>query len=167
MIATQNLAYNRPPALLTLTLPNRHATNTHPAPSPTHYDTPPPTQYLNTPHTTVPGYPNAPPLYPIPYTTSLSSTPTQSLHPPLTSAFAPQIHYPSFSRIVISPQSGTPHLNIPRMGTSEQHKGAQLRMTIIFFYGRKVTHNVQQQLNNMMAVMSPTLASWGKPTYTQ
>ena len=26
-------------------------------------------------------------------------------------------------------------------------------------------HNVQQQLNNMIAVMSPTPASWGKPTF--
>ena len=31
----------------------------------------------------------------------------------------------------------------------------------------EVMHNVQQQLNNMMAVTSPTPASWGKPTYTQ
>ena len=31
----------------------------------------------------------------------------------------------------------------------------------------EVMHNVQQQLNNMMSVMSPTPASWGKPTYTQ
>ena len=31
----------------------------------------------------------------------------------------------------------------------------------------EVMHNVQQQLNNMMSVMSSTPASWGKPTYTQ
>ena len=31
----------------------------------------------------------------------------------------------------------------------------------------EVMPNVQQQLNNMMAVMSPTPASWGKQTYTQ
>ena len=29
----------------------------------------------------------------------------------------------------------TPHISIPRMGTSERHKGAQMRMTI-FFYGK-------------------------------
>ena len=39
MIKTQNLAYNRPPPLLTL--PTQHTTATHPAPSPTHYHTPP------------------------------------------------------------------------------------------------------------------------------
>ena len=31
----------------------------------------------------------------------------------------------------------------------------------------EVIHNLQQQLNNMMAAMSPTPASWGKQTYTQ
>ena len=46
MIKTQNLAYNRPPPLLTL--PNQHTTATHPAPPPTHYRTPPSTQYLTT-----------------------------------------------------------------------------------------------------------------------
>ena len=60
MIATQNLA-NRPPPLLTL--PTKHATATHPAPSPTHYHTPPPTQYLTTHQTTVPLHPNPPPLH--------------------------------------------------------------------------------------------------------
>ena len=54
---------------------------------------------------------------------------------------------------------------MPRMGTSEQHKGAQLRMNNIFLW--EVMHNVQQQLNNMVAVMSPAPGSWGKPTYTQ
>ena len=109
MIATQNLAYNRPPPLLTL--PTKHATETHPAPSPTHYHTPPPTQYLTTPQTTVPLYPNPPPLHATPYTTSSSSTPAQSLHPPLISALALKTKYHSFSRIVIPPQSHTSHLN--------------------------------------------------------
>ena len=59
----------------------------------------------------------------------------------------------------------TPHTSITRMGTSERHKGAQVRMTIFFLW--QVMHNVQQQLNNMMSVKSPTPASWGKPTYTQ
>ena len=45
------------------------------------------------------------------------------------------------------------------MDSSEWHKGAQLRMIIIFFL-LEVMHNVQQQSNNMMAVMSPTPASW-------
>ena len=56
-------------------------------------------------------YPNPPPLHSIPYATSPSSTPTQSLHPPQTSALAPQTHYPTFPCIVIPPQSHTPHLN--------------------------------------------------------
>ena len=109
MIKTQNLAYNRPPALLTL--PTQHTTATHPAPSPTHYNTPLATQYLTTHQTTVPLYPNPPPLHAIPYTTSPSSIITQSLHPPQTSALAPQTHYPTFPCIVIPPQPHTPHLN--------------------------------------------------------
>ena len=79
MIKTENLAYHRPPPLLTL--PTQHTTATHPAPSPTHYHTPPTTQYLTTPHqNTVPLYPNPPPLHSIPYATSQSSTTTQSLN---------------------------------------------------------------------------------------
>ena len=45
------------------------------------------------------------------YTTSSSSTTTQFLHLPETSALAHQTHYPTFPRIVIPPQSHTPHLN--------------------------------------------------------
>ena len=30
----------------------------------------------------------------------------------------------------------TPHTSMPSMGTSERHEGAQLRMTIILFYGK-------------------------------
>ena len=71
----------------------------------------------------------------------------------------------SFSSIVIPPQSH-PYTSILRMGTSERHKGAQLRITTIFL-SREVMHNVLQQLNNMMTVMSPTPDSWGNPTYTQ
>ena len=56
MIATENLAYNCPPPLLTL--PTQHATSSQPAPSPTHYHIPPPTQYLTTHQTTVPLYHN-------------------------------------------------------------------------------------------------------------
>ena len=107
----------------------QHATATHPAPSPTHYHTPPPTQYLTTHQTTVPLHSNPPPLNAIPYTTSSSSTLTQSLHPPVTSALTPQSHYPSFPRIVIPPQSHTPHLNTqdgyqrttPRVTTANDH----------------------------------------------
>ena len=109
MIKTQNLAYNRPPPLCTL--PTQHTTANHPAPSPTRYHTPPAMQCLTTHQTTVPLCPNPPPLHAIPYTTSPSSTPTKSLHPPQTSAIAPQTHYPTFPRIVIPPQSHTPHLN--------------------------------------------------------
>ena len=132
MIKTQNLAYNRNPPLLTLH--TQHNTATHPAPSPTHYHTPPATQYLTTHQTTVPLYPNPPPLHSILYATSPSSTPTQSLHPPQTSALAPQTHYPTFPRIAIPPQSLTPHLKTQE-GTSERHKEAQLQITI-FFYGK-------------------------------
>ena len=160
----QNTKSGLPPPPLLLTLPTQHATATHPAPSPTHYHTPPATQYLTTHQTTVPLYPNPPPLHAIPYTTSPFSTPTQSLHPPQTSALAPQTHYPTFPSIVIPPQSHTPHLNT--------HDGYQLmtqRGTAandhIFLW--EAMHNVQQQLNNTMAVMSPTPASWDKSTYTQ
>ena len=93
MIKTQNLAYNRPPPLLTLS--TQHTTATHPATSPTHFHTPPATQYLTTHQTTVPLYPNPPPLHSIPHATSPSSTSTQSVHPPQTSALAPQTHYPT------------------------------------------------------------------------
>ena len=98
-----------PPPLLTL--PTQHTTATHPAPSPTHYNTPLATQYLTTHQTTVPLYPNPLPLHALPYTTSPSSTPTQSLHPSQTSALAPQTHYATFPCIGIPPQSHTPHLN--------------------------------------------------------
>ena len=133
MIATQNMAYNHPPPLLTL--PTQHTTATYPAPSPTNYHTLPPLQYLTTHQTTVPLYPNPPSLHAIAYTISSSTTPTQSLHPPQTSALAPQTHYPTFpsSSSHLNP---TPHATIPRMGTSKQCKGAQLRMTILFFYGK-------------------------------
>ena len=95
-----------------LTLPTQHTTATHPAPSPSHYHTPPATQYLTTHQTTVPPlYPNPPPLHAIPYTTSPSSTATQSLHPPQTSTLAPQTHCPTFPRIVIPHQSHTPRLD--------------------------------------------------------
>ena len=61
-------------------------------------------------------------------------------------------------RIILVFPASSSHLNpTPRMGTSERHKGAQLRMTIILFLW-EVMHNVQQQLNNMMAAMSPNPA---------
>ena len=163
MIATQNLSYNRPSPLLTL--PTQHTTATPPAPSLTHYHTPPATQYLTIHQTTIPLIPNPPPLHAIPYTTSRSSTPTQSLHPPQTSALAPQTHYPTFPRIVIPPQSHTPHLNTQDRNQRTTQRGTTANDHNIFLWG--VMHNVKQQLNNMMSVMSPTPASWGKPTYTQ
>ena len=96
--------------------------------------------------------PNPPPLHAIPYTTSSSSTPTQSLHPSLTSALAPQTHYLSFSPTIIPPQSHTPHLN-----TQDGYQRTTQRGTIandhIFLW--EVMKNVQQQLNNVMTVMSP------------
>ena len=115
--------------------PTQHTTAIHPAPSPTHYHTPPATQYLTTDQTTVALYHNPPPLHAIHYTTSPSSTPTQSLHPPQTSALAPQTHYPTFPLIVIPPQSHTPHLN-----TLDGYQRAKQRGTTandhIFFYGK-------------------------------
>ena len=59
-------------------------------------------------------------------------------NPPQTSTVAPQTHYPTFPCTVIPPQPHTPHLN-NRMGTSERHKGAELRMTIIFFLWDRCT----------------------------
>ena len=132
MIATQNLAYNRPRLLLTL--PTQHTTATHPAPSPTLYHTPPPWQYLTTHQTTVPLYPNPPPLHAIPYTTSSLSTPTQSLNPPQTSALAPLTHYPTFPRIVIPP-----HFHTPLLNTEDGYQRMTQRGTTAnnhdFFYG--------------------------------
>ena len=109
-------------------------------------------------------YPNPPPLHAIPYTTSPSSTPTQSLHPLQTSAHAPQTHYPTFPRIVIPLQSHTPYLNT-QDGYQQTTQTGTTANDHIFLW--EVMHNVQHQLNNMMSVMSPTPASCGKPTYTQ
>ena len=147
-----------------LTLPTQHTTSTHSAPPPTHYHTPPATQYLTTHQNTVPLYINPLPLNFIPYATSPSSTPTRSLHPPQTSALALQTHYPTFPRIVIPPQSHTPHLNTQDEYQRTTHRGTTANDHIFLW---EVMHNVQQQLNNMMGVMSPTPASWGKPTYNQ
>ena len=104
--------------IIIIRLPSQHTIATHPAPLPTHYHTPPATQYLTTHQTTVPLHPNPPPLHSIPYTTIPSSTPART--PNTLSYFSPHRH-------------PTPYTLIPRMGTSERHKGAQLRMTIIFF----------------------------------
>ena len=164
MISKRNLAYNEPPLLLPL--PTQHTTATHPALSSTHYHTLPAMQYLTTHQTTVPLYPNPPPLHAIPYTTSPSSTPTQSLHPPQISALAPQTHYPTFPRIVIPPQFHTPHLNTQDGYQRMTQRGTTANNHNFFFMGRdpQCTTII---LNNMMAVMSPTPASWSKPTYTQ
>ena len=162
MIATQNLAYNRPSPLITL--PTPHTTSTHLAPSPTHYHTPPATRHLTTHQTTFPLYPNPPPFHAIPCTASPSSTATQFLYPPQPSALAPQTYYPTFPRIVIQPQSHTPHLDTQDGYQQKTQRGTTANDLNIFL--REVMHNVQQQLNNMMAVMNPAPASWGKPTYT-
>ena len=108
MIKTQNLAYDCPPPFLTL--PTQHTTATLPAPH----------QLITTPHHSM--------------LSLIQPADPQSLHPPQTSALAPQTHYPTFPRIVIH-LNPTPHTSIPRMGTSERHKWVQLRMTI-FFYGK-------------------------------
>ena len=67
--------------------------------------------------------------------------------------------------IVIPPQPHTPHLNT-RDGHQGRHKGAQSANDHNIFLW-EVMHNVQQQSNNVMAVMSPTPDFRGKPTYTQ
>ena len=134
MIATQNLAYNRPRPLLNT--PHQAWHRHSPCPLTNSYHTPPPTQYLTTHQTIVPLYPNPPPLHAIPYTTSSSSTPTQSLHPPLTSPLAPQTHYPSFPSIVIPPQSHTPHL-ITQDGYQRTTQRGTTVNDHIFFYGKR------------------------------
>ena len=104
---------------------------------------------------------------PIPQHSMLSliqPAPTQSLHPPQTSTLAPQRHYPTLPRIVIQPQSHTPHLNTQDGYQRTTQMGTTANDHNIFLW--EVMHNVQQQLNNMMAVMSPTPASWGEPTYS-
>ena len=139
MIATQNLAYNRPPPLLKL--PTQHTTATHPAPSPTHYHSPPPTQNISPPirlpfdWTLIPHHSM---LSLKPYTTCSSSTPTQSLRLPQTSELSPPKHYPTFPRIVIPPKFHTPHLNA-KDGDQRSIQMGTLRMTIIFFYGKGCT----------------------------
>ena len=110
-------------------------------------------------------YPNAPTLHAVPFATSSSSTPTQSFHPPRTSTLSPQTHYPAIPLIVITPQPHTPHLHSQDRYQQTTQRGTTVNNHNIFLL--EVMHNVQQQLNNMMAVMSPTSASWGKPTYTQ
>ena len=120
--------------------PTQHTTATHDAPSPTHYHTPPTTQYLTTHQATVPLYHNPPPLHAIPYTTSPSSTPTQSLHPPQTSAHAPQTHYPTFPRIVIPPQSHKPQFNTQDGYQRTTQRGTTANDHNIFLW--EVMHNV-------------------------
>ena len=134
MIATQNLAYNCPPTLGN-TPYHCHSpcplTNSLPQPHPLCNISPP----IRLPfHCTL-----------FPHHSMLSLT--QTAHPQL--LLSPFIclkqllhshpkhtilHLPALSSHI----NPTPHTSVPRMGTSEWHKdkGAQLRMTIIFFYGK-------------------------------
>ena len=124
-------------------------------PPPTFVNTPQPPCHRHSPCPLTNSLPHATPYtishHPSDYRSTVPSSPTtqcyplynqlilysySSLHPPQTSALAPQTHYPSFSSIVIPPQS---HTSIPRMGNSEQDKAAQQRMTKIFFYGKRCT----------------------------
>ena len=57
------------------------------------------------------------------------------------------------------------HLNTRDRYQRTTQRGTTANDHNIFLW--EVMHNVQQQLNNMMSVMSITPASWGKPTYTQ
>ena len=156
MIKTQKMAYNRPPPSIPppLTLP--------------------PHQLITPPHSLR----NISPPIRLPFHCTLilhhcMLSLIQPAHPqPLLTPFILLKHPHSHHKhiILLFPASSshlnpTPHTSIPRMGTTERHKGAQLQMTIFFLW--EVMHNVQRQLNNMMSVMSPTPASWGKPTYTQ
>ena len=119
-----------PPPLLTL--PTQHASATHPAPSPTHYHTQTPMQYLTTHETTVPLYctliPNTQ-CYPLYNQLILNSysIPSSASH---ICTCTPNIL--SFSRHC-HPTS-IPHLNTQN-GYQRMTQGSQLRMTIIFLYG--------------------------------
>ena len=119
-----------PPPLLTL--PTQHATATHPAPSPTHYHTPPPTQYLTTHQTPVPLYPNPPPLHAIPYPTSPPSTPTQSLHPP--QSLPPRSLYPPQSLYTLSGRTGSAlvwHSEVARSRLTQCSKSCDLQPALL------------------------------------
>ena len=129
--------YDHHPPLLTL--PTQHTTAAHPAHTPTHYHTPIVTHYLTTHQTTITLYPNPPPLQAISYTVSHLQL--------LLNSFICLKHSHSHPKqtILLFPTSSShlnprPHAPIPRMGTSEQQKWAQLRMTIIFFLW-EVMHN--------------------------
>ena len=67
----------------------------------------------------------------------------------------------------------SPHCHptsIPHLNTQDWYQRVTQRGTTVNDHNIslwEVMHDVQQQLNNMMAVMSPPPASWGKPTYTQ
>ena len=135
MIATQNLAQNRLPPLLTL--PTRHTTAaTHPAPLYQLITTPHPLRNISPPirlpfHCTL-----------IPHHSMISLI--EPAHPQfLLNPFIRLKHlhsHPKHSILLFLASSShpnpTPHTSIPRMGTSERHKGAHLRMTIIFFHGK-------------------------------
>ena len=131
MIATQNLAYNRPIPLLTL--PTQHTTDTHHAPSPTHSTPRSPSNI--SPPIRLPFYST-----PIPHHSMISLI--QPAHRELLNLFIRLKHphsHPKNTILLFSASSShlnpTPHTSISRMGTRKRHKGAQLRMTLIFFVG--------------------------------
>ena len=99
MIVTQNMAYNRPPPLLTL--PTQHTTDTHTAPSPTHYHTNPLRNI---------SLPMRPPVHCTIITHHSILSPIQPTHPQV--LFNPFIllkHFPKHS-ILLFPGSSS-HLN--------------------------------------------------------
>ena len=112
IITMQNLAYNRPPPLLTL--PTQHTTSTHPALSPTHYHTTP-SHYAISHH-------------PSDYGSTVPQSPTTTFNPFIR---LKHLHSHPKHTILLFPESSshlnpTPHTSMPRMGTSERHNGAQL-----------------------------------------
>ena len=157
--------FQPPPPLLTL--PIQHTTATHPAPSPTHYHTPPATQYLTT-HQTIPFHCTLNPHH------SMISIIQPAHLQPLLNPFILLKHLHSHPKHIIrlfptssSHLNPTPHTSMPRMGSSEQHKGAQLRMTIILFYGKWCTMYNNNWTTWCRWWVQLHAASWGTPTYTQ
>ena len=158
----QNTKSGLQPPLLLLTLPTQHTTrhsrcpltNSLPHPTSSHH----PSDYRSTVplSPTTPCYPlyNQPILNPFSIPSSSSNICTRTTN--TLSYFSPHCHPISFPH-------PTPEYPVGYQRTTQ--RGTTANDHNIFL--SEVMHNVQQQLNNMMAVMSPTQTSWGKPTYTQ
>ena len=147
----RNLAYNRPPLLLTL--PTQHTTATHPTSS----------QLITTPHQLR----NISPLIRLPFHCTLiphhsKLSVLQPAHRQLLLnpfiLLKPLHSHPKHPSVIIPPQSHTPHFNTKDGRQRTTQGGTAANDHTIFLW--EVMHNVQQQLNDMMSVMSSTPASW-------